>query len=90
MDAPPRDPPCIWANKGADSNVVDNAAMADQRRIARIIAPAAAPVCQILAGQTGRGKQLQLVSPVSPGCPEGILPWARECSVLTHHNPSPD
>lgn len=49
MDAPPREPPCIWASKGAASNVVDNAAMANQRRIRRIIAPAAASVCQIFA-----------------------------------------
>src|SRR6476620_7177269 len=48
MEAPPREPPRIWANRGVASNTADEtAAMANQGRIRRIIARRQARNCQI-------------------------------------------
>ena len=64
MDPPPREPPCIWASKGAADVAMDNAAMANQRRMRGIIARAGALNCQIF-GKHCTCKNLVLIpSPV--------------------------
>ena len=90
IDPPPRDPPCIWASKGAADKVADNAAMADQRRIARIIAPASAPVCQIFVGsrRSRRVTAFSLRGQDALGTAGGTP--ALQNARFSDHQPAPD
>ena len=83
IDAPPpREPPCIWANKGTASNATDNAAMANQRRIQGIIALSGALNCQIF---------IQVLAPAtSPIIPTRDMARSQELEASRFRRPSSD